>query len=100
VVVIRHHLDARADFDQRWRGFEPDRRRTDLHLKVHLRCTGSGRDDGWRQDNRHAQNGQLCSHEMVSPFQTHPADCDVSTSHKSAPTASTRGQLTRQSSSI
>jgi hypothetical protein len=42
LFVFRHNLHARADFDQdRW-VFKPDGRDANLHLQVHLGCTGLG----------------------------------------------------------
>jgi hypothetical protein len=45
LVVFRHNLHTWADFDQGGRGFKTDCWYADLHLKVHLRCTGSGKGD-------------------------------------------------------
>jgi len=45
LLVFWHHLYAGADFDQRGCGLEADCRYADLHLKVHLRGTGSGKGD-------------------------------------------------------
>jgi hypothetical protein len=45
LLIFRHNLYARADFDQNGCGFEADCRYADLDLKVHLRSAGSGKGD-------------------------------------------------------